>query len=380
MHLYKRLDIPPAVKEASIKDNERFSHYVLYILIGIIGACILYNVALLLLRYTRTLVCLRNDNQLYFASPEPLYAKIKQHLLYAPLGSHRHSEPARIWRFSIGLVPWRLQFLLFLGIIVMNITLATYSVEWHKDEMTKLFHFRNRLGTLALTNIIQLVLLAGRNNPLIYLTKISFDTFNLVHRWFGHLVIALAFAHGVVEFYFMDGTSKKYHKDPVENFGHMLKGEEFLMFSFVVSTIPSTQDCLLAEQYKGFYSDAGHLLHNVHSLPLRLLRNIPPHTRRSRSPDPWRTLGPPQGRPTPSSGQGDHSPLGNRTLNPVLHPRLPQSQSRRYYSHHRDLAWQRNAHNAPPHLSLALQTRPIRIPHNSNHRTLDQPPFLHRLV
>lgn len=40
-----------------------------------------------------------------------------------------------------------------------------------------------------------LVLLAGRNNPLIGLLGISFDTFNLLHRLFGRIVVIEAVTH-----------------------------------------------------------------------------------------------------------------------------------------------------------------------------------------
>ena len=236
MQLEKRLEISPAVQIASIKDNERFSHYTIYILLGVAGACALYNLSLVAMRYIRTLHSFNNsNNQLYFRSPQASYAQVKQYLLYAPLVRRRHSEPMRIWRFDAGIIPTRFQCLLFLGIIIMNVTLATYGIEWNLDYMTKIMHFRNRLGTLALTNMVPLVFIAGRNNPLIGLTKISYDTFNLVHRWFGHIVIALAFSHAVVEFYLMEGLSKKFHKNPVKHFGTMLQGEDFLKYGFVVS-------------------------------------------------------------------------------------------------------------------------------------------------
>lgn len=43
--------------------------------------------------------------------------------------------------------------------------------------------------------MIPLILLAGRNNPLIWILGISFDTFNLIHRWIGRLVVVEALAH-----------------------------------------------------------------------------------------------------------------------------------------------------------------------------------------
>jgi hypothetical protein len=54
---------------------------------------------------------------------------------------------------------------------------------------------RNRTGVLATVNMIPLFLMAGRNNPLIPLLGISFDTFNLLHRWLGRIVILEALAH-----------------------------------------------------------------------------------------------------------------------------------------------------------------------------------------
>ena len=45
--------------------------------------------------------------------------------------------------------------------------------------------------------MIPLFLLAGRNNPVIKLTGISFDTMNLIHRWFGRIVVLEAITHTV---------------------------------------------------------------------------------------------------------------------------------------------------------------------------------------
>ena len=47
---------------------------------------------------------------------------------------------------------------------------------------------------------VPLFLLAGRNNPLIPLLNISFDTYNLIHRWFGRIVILEALAHTLAHY------------------------------------------------------------------------------------------------------------------------------------------------------------------------------------
>lgn len=56
---------------------------------------------------------------------------------------------------------------------------------------------RGRSGTLAVANMVPLVVFAGRNNPLIALLKISFDTFNLLHRWLGRIVVAQVVVHTI---------------------------------------------------------------------------------------------------------------------------------------------------------------------------------------
>lgn len=81
----------------------------------------------------------------------------------------------------------------------MNVTLSVAGIEWNGTRAAALSHLRNRTGTLSVINMIPLVVLAGRNNPLISLLSISFDNFNLVHRWFGRIVVLQALAHSVAE-------------------------------------------------------------------------------------------------------------------------------------------------------------------------------------
>jgi predicted ferric reductase len=46
-------------------------------------------------------------------------------------------------------------------------------------------------------NMLPLVVLAGRNNPLISLLSISFDTYNVFHRWIGRITVALSVVHTI---------------------------------------------------------------------------------------------------------------------------------------------------------------------------------------
>ena len=234
MSLHKRYNLSPAVREASQKDNERFSHYTIYILAGIAGGLIICNIILSSTRYIRTLTCLNNDTQRFFRAPQPVCANIKSHLLYAPLFTRRHSKQMRIGPFGIGILPTRFQSLLLLGMIVMNVVFAAHGMEWDGDRTTLILHLRNRTGSLALMNMMPLVLIAGRNNPLISWTRIQFDTWNLIHRWLGRIVTALAIAHSVCELFYFDVRAKETQKPFLIAFSESMR-KRFLLFGFVVS-------------------------------------------------------------------------------------------------------------------------------------------------
>lgn len=65
----------------------------------------------------------------------------------------------------------------------MNIAFCVVSIHWSGGNVAT--EIRNRTGVLSVMNMLPLFLLAGRNNPLIKLLDISFDTYNLMHRWIG---------------------------------------------------------------------------------------------------------------------------------------------------------------------------------------------------
>ena len=69
---------------------------------------------------------------------------------------------------------------------IMNTVLWAYGIEWHGPLIALLKYLRNRSGTLAVANMIPLVLMAGRNNPFIKILGMPYDSFNMLHRWFGH--------------------------------------------------------------------------------------------------------------------------------------------------------------------------------------------------
>lgn len=126
----------------------------------------------------------------------PFWAKLKKHFLYAPLFNKRHNREFQISQaVNVGTLPSRFHFILitaYLSSQVAYCTILDYNVN---EKPALLAELRGRSGVLAVLNMIPLFLLAGRNNPLIPLLHVSFDTYNLLHRWIGRVVIIESVVH-----------------------------------------------------------------------------------------------------------------------------------------------------------------------------------------
>jgi predicted ferric reductase len=96
----------------------------------------------------------------------------------------------------VGTLPSRMQTFFLVGYFFVNFGFCIYKIEY-SSFAAGAGVLLSRSGILAVINMIPLFLLAGRNNPIIKLTGISFDTMNLIHRWFGRIVILEAIAHTV---------------------------------------------------------------------------------------------------------------------------------------------------------------------------------------
>ena len=233
--------------------NISFGTDIIVVLGSLAAVSLVFNIVLHSVRYIRTLTCMTNDKQRLFRLPQPMFAFVKQHLLYAPLVNRRHSEEMRIGRVDVGKLPTRLQSILLTGIIAMNIAFAFIGMEWHGTPLdnpmpyeTLLSHLRNRVGTLAIFNMIPLIIMAGRNNPLISWLGISFDTFNILHRWFGRIVVCHAITHVTVELINIDTMAQSAHTTGIALFGQSLRGEPFILWGFIVRLYIHSLDFLLS--------------------------------------------------------------------------------------------------------------------------------------
>ncbi|KAF2484250.1 ferric-chelate reductase [Neohortaea acidophila] len=168
----------------------------------IIAVLLAYTWTLKLLHHVRRIVNFGHGdadtaNQLYFATTNETWARFKRHWLIAPLFRTRHMRESKLSAaMNMGTLPSRIQTFWLLCYFALNTATAVVKIHWHMGRVVWLNDLCNRTGTLATLNLIPLFLLAGRNNPLIWLLDISFDNYNLLHRWIGRMVVVQAFLHG----------------------------------------------------------------------------------------------------------------------------------------------------------------------------------------
>ncbi len=126
------------------------------------------------------------------------WPRVKKYLLYSPLFRKRHNREIQLSSaVSVGTLPSRLHALLLLLYLASNVVYCCLLDYRKKNKHSLVAEVRGRTGHLAVINMVPLVILAGRNNPLIPLMRVSFDTYNLFHRWIGRIVVLEAVAHTV---------------------------------------------------------------------------------------------------------------------------------------------------------------------------------------
>lgn len=122
------------------------------------------------------------------------WGPLKRYFLYAPLMGNRHSHGLRITANIIaGTLPTRPQLLVIVVYIASNVAYCLAVPEQLPAQ--RFAELRGRCGALAAFNLIFTILFALRNNPFIWILGISYDTFNLFHRWTARLVILESVAH-----------------------------------------------------------------------------------------------------------------------------------------------------------------------------------------
>ena len=203
------------------------------------GLPLLYRTFSVLYGQIRLLVSLNTENQRYFATQTSEWVPwLKQHVLYSPLFRVRHNREIQLSSaVNIGTLPTRFQTFFLLGYVAANITFCTLMIDYSDGAVSMLGELKNRTGILATINMVPLFLMAWRNNPLIQLLGISFDTFNLIHRWLGRIVVLEALTHSIS---WMVSKSIKNGSETIMS--TIISSSKFLLPGFIVCFIFQLSD------------------------------------------------------------------------------------------------------------------------------------------
>jgi hypothetical protein len=187
----------PTAKTSPPFDGPDYLYLLLLFMPMIVGLA-LWRILLESTRYVRTLTSLNNPTQRFFASPDHLFAAFKKSVLYAPIFSKRHNREFQLSAaVNMGTLPTRFQLLFLLAYFGINVAYCVVGVSFSSGIAVFGPQLRNKSGVISVFNMVPLFIMAGRNNLLINWLAISFDSFNLLHRWFGRIVVLEAVVHAV---------------------------------------------------------------------------------------------------------------------------------------------------------------------------------------
>lgn len=149
-----------ALAETADMFNQDFYNYLFIVLASLIVALTAWRVGMESVKYIRTLACLNNDTQKYFATPSMKFASIKKNLLYAPIFRKRHNREFQLSAaLNVGTLPTRFQLLFLMAYFGTNVAFCVVSITWDQPLRTVCSQVRNRTGILAVVNMVSSPLL-----------------------------------------------------------------------------------------------------------------------------------------------------------------------------------------------------------------------------
>ncbi|KIV89197.1 hypothetical protein PV10_08785 [Exophiala mesophila] len=190
----------PATERLLVHDSKHLGPIYLLVALGVTVLIFVYVSITKLNRHVRHLTSM-TDSQgplRYYATSSPLMRGLKKNLLYSPILHHRRAHELKLSQYiKLGTLPTRLQAIFILLIIIVNIAICTWGLSWSGSDLDPLPIIRNRSGVLSVANMMPLLIMATVKNPMIGLLDISYDSFNLMHRWLGRLAAIEAIVHSI---------------------------------------------------------------------------------------------------------------------------------------------------------------------------------------
>lgn len=187
----------PAMMAAIHGGNMEIAGTSLIVMVGVVAAVLMYRIAISSIRGIRRVSSMESEKQIYWRQPTRWYAILKKHIIYAPIVSFNNRSRAGLARFlSAAKLPTRFQSIFVTVLVLANIIYCIVGIEWNMVGTTQMIvHLQYRTGSIAVANLLPIVLFAGRNNPLVVLLNIPYENFNLLHKCLGRIVAAEAIAH-----------------------------------------------------------------------------------------------------------------------------------------------------------------------------------------
>ncbi|KAJ9637262.1 hypothetical protein H2199_007549 [Coniosporium tulheliwenetii] len=136
-------------------ENVHFSRIICWTWVACVGSLVIYQIIVRSVRYVRTITCLNNDTQRFFARPRPTHALLKRDFIDAPLLRMRHHREFKLSAaLNVGTLPSRIQTLYLAGYLAMNVAFCVLSIDWSGVEKSVASELRNRTGVLAVMNML----------------------------------------------------------------------------------------------------------------------------------------------------------------------------------------------------------------------------------
>ncbi|KAF2714937.1 hypothetical protein K504DRAFT_445861 [Pleomassaria siparia CBS 279.74] len=195
---YASLDFSHGLMGVDQHGNYLWTNILLYAFLGVAGTTLILHIINMWTRHMRHISVMANpQRQAYWAfNRTSWWPWLQRHLFAAPLIHKRHNRAFQLSSaIDNGTLPGRWHTVMLVVYCGLNIAWMLI-LPWDDPESKVVVaSLRGRSGMLAALNLIPTILFALRNNPLIYLLQVSYDDFNLFHRWTARITILEALIH-----------------------------------------------------------------------------------------------------------------------------------------------------------------------------------------
>ncbi|KAK9461269.1 ferric reductase like transmembrane component-domain-containing protein [Lipomyces oligophaga] len=135
----------------------------------------------------------------------PFVARLRKWFIVPAAFCTTHTAPLKIFGVGYAMMPTRGQTLMVVSVMIMNFIFlfVRYNIfnnnyYWPDEEYYQVVrYFSDRSGIMAFVQIPVLILFAGRNNFLMWLTGWSYETYMVYHRWVARIMFFNAVIHSI---------------------------------------------------------------------------------------------------------------------------------------------------------------------------------------